>query len=92
MKKWTCRDGTKVRVKDMTTSHIKNAMAMLRRAEFYAIDSGWELLATVHGEMAADAIEQEVLSAEEEGIPEFQEWIGVFAEELLRRGESIDEK
>ena len=30
---WTMRDGTRIKVSNMTTSHVRNALAMLKRKE-----------------------------------------------------------
>ena len=34
MMKWTTKDGKKIEVKKMSTSHIKNALALLKRRGF----------------------------------------------------------
>ena len=62
--KWTCKDGRVMEMSEMSTSHLKNTIAMLGRkgwvthAEFtqawvYAY-SPWS------GEMAADAVQAEL--------------------------------
>ena len=60
-RKWKMRDGTKIKIKDMSTSHIRNTINMLKR-------NGWVSTDTLNfyltcegpnGEMAQMAFEQE---------------------------------
>lgn len=38
---WTMRDGTVIRVEDMTSSHIKNAKALCERNNAYDLYTPW---------------------------------------------------
>jgi hypothetical protein len=61
---WTMRDGTRIRIADMETSHIKNTIAMLKRKgfigeeEFDSINYG----AYPRGELAQEAWLQDMNS------------------------------
>lgn len=71
-KLWTCRDGTKVRICDMSNSHLRHSIAYL---EHYAsqkreasINNASRILSMVQGEMASLAAESamdEALDTEE---------------------------
>lgn len=60
---WIQRDGTPIKIKDMTESHIKNCIKMLKRKinEInYEQSCGYQLLSKVNGEMASYAIENQI--------------------------------
>ena len=86
---WTTAKGEKIPVTEMETSHIENALAMLRRmgyvgpreVSFYAACAGPQ------GEMAQVAFDQEqnyVFSAP------VSDWVDIFVEELQIRKEASD--
>lgn len=57
--KWTQRDGTKIRIRDMTPRHLENAARMvLRRCESETLALG-NLAFMFHGEMASYYAERE---------------------------------
>ena len=66
-KKWTTRDGTKVRICDMTDTHLSNAIKYLERLHQQTIADGYGVLSMMQGEMAITSIEAEIESLEEEG-------------------------
>lgn len=58
---WETKDGRILRLKDMQTSHIVNAVQMLRRqgwCSFAEFDFAWATLASVTGDMASYYAEQ----------------------------------
>lgn len=67
---WRTRDGTVLRICDMTDQHLSNAIKMLEnraRNHDHNIDLGYQALAYTHGEMAEYAIESGIRSLEDEG-------------------------
>jgi len=53
--KWRCKDGREVRIQDMSTEHIQNALALLQRKGFVSVDefhACGALMCSVHGEYA----------------------------------------
>jgi len=84
MGKWKCKDGSEIAIKDMTTSHIENALAMLKRDGFVGV--GYYLFCLncpmPNGEMALDVVEREQLNIL--GSPTSQ-FVDMFEDELKRR-------
>lgn len=59
--KWTTKDGQKLEPRDMTTSHIKNCLAMLKRKGAISDQTFLSCLsAPPNGDMAQMAWEQEI--------------------------------
>lgn len=71
-KLWTKRDGTKIRICDMSDSHVANTIKMLERAAEYecqnAISAGYSVLSIIQGEMAEYHIENDIRHLEDYGI------------------------
>lgn len=62
---WTCKDGRKIKIKDMSDSHLKNTIAMLERAHSSLIENAWAACSILQGEMASYYAEQEIDGLEE---------------------------
>ena len=87
MKKWNCKNGKEIEIKDMETSHIENSIKMLERQGFVA-KSTWDFYSTCSGptgEHAQDAFEAEQNSVFDK-MP--TSWIDAFKDELKKRNES----
>jgi hypothetical protein len=85
------RDGTKIRIKDMTDEHLTNTLKMLDKnaVKMYLgyQAEGYRLLAGIRGEMAELCIESDLNSmTEEEFLPEI--WDDLLAD-AHRRGLKI---
>lgn len=91
---WVTREGARIKVSDMDTSHLRNTVAMLRRkaeADRAAeIDAGYRCLPMLRGEMATYYCEQDIARLEDEDaddwllrqVPCFEKML----EELGKRG------
>ena len=67
-KKWTTKDGTKIRIRDMSTTHIENCLNMLRRMHVAALNVDPSMM---NGEQAMLSVEQGIDALIEDG-PEGQ--------------------
>lgn len=80
---WTCKDGKRIAIKDMGTSHIKNTRAFLDRkakeltgvSEVYCGDEMW-------AQHDVDGYDVPIY-----GTP-IHQWLEDFDKELARRGEA----
>jgi len=88
---WTTGKGVKMRLEDMTDSHLKNTVAWMERKarEYYpkCLASGYSVLSMLQGEMAIMEVEREIEGLHEDG------WEGILPlayydmlAELERRG------
>lgn len=59
-KKWTTKEGVKIRIKDMTDGHLVNTIRMLERVHASNIEMAMWEYATVQGEMAQYYMEQAI--------------------------------
>lgn len=85
-RKWTTREGIKLKIRDMKTSHIKNCIKMLHRYHAKELFNLYSM--PVFGEMAELDLENGIQDIEENGWEdEAQEYIDSFEAELQRRGE-----
>jgi coenzyme F420-reducing hydrogenase delta subunit len=87
---WKTRDGTKVTIREMATSHIQNCLRILHGVQEKRILEIGCSGSCLHGEMAIDAFERGYDDLLENGFDEsdpIQEYIDTFECELLRRGE-----
>ncbi len=87
-RKWTMKNGEKIRIKDMETSHIKNCLRLLKRQTETRIGMMYDISIGIHGEEASFCIDRDIAIAEDEGFPELEEWAVEFQAELVRRGEN----
>ena len=96
-KLWTKRDGTKIRICDMSDGHLANTIKMIERVAENecqnAIATGYSILSIIQGEMAEYYIENDLRHLEEYGIDPRE--ISPLYEDLCRdmiRRESSDEQ
>jgi len=81
------KDKKHIKIKDMTTSHIKNCINILDKCEVNRIDNMYGFLGSLSGEMAQMSMENEIANAEENGFNDIDEYRTSFEEELKKRGE-----
>ncbi len=82
---WQTKAGIRVPVSSMTTGHIRNALAMLKRNGFVsesAVAMGYMSLGGTMGEEAECYLEQELEHAK------VSRFIDIFEQELAHRGEA----
>ena len=87
-KLWTTRDGSKIRICDMSDNHLLNTINMLRRSHRELLNSAYSREASLTGEMAQMMIESEIgmLESEESDHPLFESLIG----DAVRRGLKVN--
>ena len=97
-KRWTCKDGSKVRICDMSDSHLANAIAMLEKIAEIATPeyeaAAWSFLCSLRGEYAIMAAEQEIDNLMENGLDpcEINPLYENLIEEQTRRMKQMEEK
>lgn len=88
LKKWKTKDGKKIAIKDMETSHIQNALNLLKRKGFISRKTLRFYLSTPgpNGDMAQWAFEQELDDVISSPVSSF---IDLFERELSKRGVTV---
>lgn len=83
-KNWTCKDGRKVRICDMTDSHLANTIAFLERVASQqrqqTINAAYSCAATLQGEMASYYAEQDIDRMEQSSD---DEWLHPLYDDLV---------
>jgi hypothetical protein len=87
---WTTRSGTKIRIRDMTTSHIRNAIALIRRWQRHIEGEAYVFAGGLQGEQAQLAMDDVLAGLEEEGFDALDggrsgDFVEAFEAELERR-------
>ena len=72
-KLWKCKDGTKIRIKDMTDSHLQNAVNMLLRIAGAKQSDALSFYPDFNGEMAQFLAENEWYRLNEMTVEDFAE-------------------
>ena len=82
---WTQRDGSHIPIENMTESHIKNALSLVRtRHETFLTEASAAAGYSGSGDGASYAAEQAMNEAFDKSY-QTSYWIEVFTNELLRR-------
>lgn len=83
-KYWTCKDGRKIKIKDLTISHIKNIIKFLKKRGFItpSILEFYLTCSRPNGEMAQLEFERECNAVFSSPITD---WIEILENELKRR-------
>ena len=84
-KKWTQRDGTKIRICDMKDSHLINSIRMLDRMAEENLSVAYAGASMLQGEMASYYAEQEIHSLETDGAEAIYPIYGDLMEEAYNR-------
>lgn len=87
---WVTKDGQRLRIRAMETSHIKNCLRLLKKNEVTALNAMYCFEATLRGEQAQYAMGENICAVEdghEYANPKGGDFIETFEYELLRRGE-----
>lgn len=72
MEKWRTKNGTEMKVKDMTTTHIQNCIKCIEEGKIsFIINMGWE--------------EDNDFQMYDEDYYEKERWLKIFKKELKRR-------
>lgn len=69
-KMWTTKTGEKIRIKDLTDSHLLNILKLLERAKFGQDNMIAGLACMMNGEMAQYYAEQDANNAAQESVDE----------------------
>jgi len=82
-KKWTCKDGRKIRIKDMKTSHLVSVINMLEANHQNEIAHAYMFSGSLRGEMAIMDAEQGIDMMED--CDSMHPLYGELLEELSKR-------
>lgn len=83
---WTMKNGRKLRIKDMTDSHLINSIRMLERAHGRNVCQMYGLACMIQGEQASLDIDNAIDRAEEGGPGESYSIYDDLVDEADRRG------
>lgn len=84
---WTTATGDEIPLDEMSTQHIRNALAIVKKIEDDGPPGGFPMF---QGEMAQDAAEHQFFQAEDR-YDEASWWVTAFEEELKKREQSREE-
>ena len=64
---WKQQDGTLVNIKEMSETHLTNAISMIERKHQREVSAAWSVLFMLQGEVALEQCERDIDFMEEEG-------------------------